>query len=127
VNGIWGENGRQTLGPQRDCRKRVVVGKGSHHYIAGGKIGELCGSASPGQRRCSLRVSVIDQYLMTVFDKIDGKSMSHMAETDHTDASDHEFGGSGRFARIRGRCGHEAPRWQESGKARVVRLVESRE
>jgi hypothetical protein len=45
---------------------------------------------------------VIGEHLMTVFDKVDGKSMSHMAETDYTDTSDDEFGGSGRFARIRG-------------------------
>jgi hypothetical protein len=40
-----------------------------------GKIGELCGSASAGQRRCPLRVSVIDEHLMTVFKKVDGKSV----------------------------------------------------
>jgi hypothetical protein len=42
--------------------------------MARGKIGELDGSTSPSQRRCSLRVSVVDQYLMTVFDKMTAKA-----------------------------------------------------
>jgi len=75
VNGIWRENGCQTLGPERHCRQRIVIGQRSHHHVTGGKIGELCGSASAGQRRCPLRVSVIDEHLMTVFKKVDGKSV----------------------------------------------------
>jgi hypothetical protein len=31
---------------------------------------------------------------VAVFDEIDGKRVSHMAETDHTDASDDELVGS---------------------------------
>jgi hypothetical protein len=30
---------------------------------------------------------------MTVFNEIDGKSVSHMAQTDHSDTCDQEFGG----------------------------------
>jgi hypothetical protein len=94
VDRIWGENSRQTLGPKRYRSKRVVIGKGSHDHIAGGKIGKVPGSASSGQSRCPLRISVIDQQLVAVFDEIDGKRVSHMAETDHTDASDDELVGS---------------------------------
>ena len=78
----------------------------------------------PGQRRRSLRVAVIDEHLMTVFDKVDGKSVSHMAETNDTDMSDDEFG---RLLRIGGRCGYECPRWQESGKMRVGSQADSHE
>jgi hypothetical protein len=35
--------------------------------------------------------------LAAVLDKVDGKSVSHMAETDHTDTSDDECGGSARL------------------------------
>ena len=73
--------------------KRVIIGKGRHDHVAGGEIGELCGSASARQCCCPLRVSVIDEHLMTVFNEVDGKRVSHMAETDHTDTSDDEFGG----------------------------------
>jgi hypothetical protein len=48
----------------------------------------LCGSARARQCCCPLRVSVIDEHLMTVFNEVDGKSVSHMAETDYTDTSD---------------------------------------
>jgi hypothetical protein len=93
VDRSWRENARQTLGPERHRRQRIVIGQRGQHNIAGGKIGELGGSPSTSQRRCSLRVSVIDRHLMTVLNKIDGKSVSHMTETDHTDSSDDEFGG----------------------------------
>jgi hypothetical protein len=53
---------------------------------------------------------------------IDGKSVSHMAETDHTDTIDVEFAGSlpvsQRFrslSLLSGRSGHEVPHWQKSG------------
>jgi hypothetical protein len=36
---------------------------------------------------------------MTVFNEIDGKSVSHMAETNHTDTSDDEFAGHEFLAR----------------------------
>ena len=90
---IWREDGRQTLGTERDRGKRVVVGEGSHHHIAGGKIGKVLGSASARQSRCSLRVSVIGDHLMTVFNQIEGKSVPHMAETSHADTSDSKTSG----------------------------------
>ena len=50
-----------------------------------------CAAArAPVKRRCPLRVSVIDEHLMTVFNEINGKGVSHLVETDHTDASDSE-------------------------------------
>ena len=49
--------------------------------------------SSARQCCCPLRVSVIDEHLMTVFNEVDGKSVSHMAETDYTDTSDDWFGG----------------------------------
>jgi hypothetical protein len=65
------------------------------------------------QCRCPRLVPVKDGHLMTVFNEVDGKRVSHMAETHHTDASDDEFGRLGRLTGISGRCGHVAPRWQE--------------
>jgi hypothetical protein len=59
--------------------------------------------SSARQCCCPLRVSVIDEHLMTVFNEVDGKSVSHMAETDYTDTSDDGFAGCGRLTRI----GHE--------------------
>jgi hypothetical protein len=114
---------RQPLRPERDGCKRVVVGKRGHHYITGGKIGELRRSAGVGKRSYPLRVSVIDGHLITVFNKVDGKSVSHMAETDHSDTSDHKFGGSGRFTRNGGRSGHEFFAGRKAGDARVSWLV----
>jgi hypothetical protein len=49
---------------------------------------------------------------MTVFDEIGGKSVSHMAETNHSDTSDSEFGG------------HDAPRW--AGRRQSARQLASR-
>ena len=54
------------------------------------KVGKLHGSASSRYLRGPLRVSVKDEHLMTVFNEINGKGVSHLAETDHTDASDSE-------------------------------------
>jgi hypothetical protein len=85
-----GENAHQALRAERDCSQRVVIGKRGQHYVAFGEVGQSLGSAGAGQGACPLRVPVIDEHLMTVFDKIDGKSVSHMAETDHTDTSDNE-------------------------------------
>ena len=48
VDRTRGESAHQSPSPECDLGKRVVVGKGSQHHIAGGKIGELPGSASPG-------------------------------------------------------------------------------
>jgi hypothetical protein len=71
------------------------------------------------ERGYPLRVSVIDRHLITVFNKVDGKSVSHMAETDRSDTSDHEFGESGRFTRNGGRSGHEFLAGRKAGDARV--------
>jgi hypothetical protein len=90
VDRIRGENGRQTLRPERDGGKRIVIGKGSHDHVALGKVGKVPGGASPSQSPRSLRFSVIGEYLVAVFDEIDCKSVSHMAETDHTDTSENE-------------------------------------
>jgi hypothetical protein len=60
---------------------------------------------------------------MTVFNEIDGKSVSHMAQTDHSDTCDHEFGGFGRFTRNGGRSGHEFLAGRKAGDARVSWLV----
>jgi hypothetical protein len=123
VDRIRGENSRQPLRPERDGCKGVVVGKRGDRHIAGGKIGELRRSADAGKRRYLLRVSVIDGHLITVFDKVDGKSVSHMAETDYSNTTDHEFGGSGRFTRSGGRSGHEFLAGRKAGDVRVSRLV----
>lgn len=96
VDRVRGENSRQPFGPERDVCKRVVVGKRGHHHIAGSKIGELRYRAGLGKRRYPLRVLVIDGHLITVFSKVDGKSVSHMAAADHSEASDHAFGRSWR-------------------------------
>jgi hypothetical protein len=87
-----GENARQTPSAERHGGERVVVGKGCQHHVAGGDIGEARGGAGAGQSRCPLRLAVIDRHLITVFDQIDGKSVSHMAETDHADTFDGETG-----------------------------------
>ena len=91
-----GENVHQPRRPERDRGKRVIVGQGGKHHIAGGKIAQPRGSAGAArpQCRCPLRVSVKNHHLIAVFDKIDGKSVSHMAETDHTDMIDDQFIGS---------------------------------
>src|SRR6516162_4605597 len=62
---------------------------------------------------------------MTIFNEIDGKRVSHMAETDYTDASDGEFGGSGRLSRIGDRSGHEFLAGRKAGVARISWRVES--
>jgi hypothetical protein len=64
---------------------------------------------------------------MTVFNEVDGKRVSHMAETHHTDVSEDEFGRPGRLTGISGRCGHVVSRWQEGCNAPVRQLVQSRE
>ena len=46
VDRTRGENVHQSPSSECDLGKRV--GKGGQHHIAGGKIGELPGSASPG-------------------------------------------------------------------------------
>ena len=91
-----GENADQPRRSERDRGKRVIVGQGGKHHVAGGKIGQLRGGAGAARRSAvaPLRVSVIDHHLITVFNEVDGKSVSHMAETDHTDMIDGQFTGS---------------------------------
>ena len=91
-----GREDHQPRRSERDRGKRVIVGKGGKHHIAGGKIAELRGSAAAARPQCCrpLGVSVIDQHLITIFGKVDGKSLSHVAETDHTNMFDGQFTGS---------------------------------
>ncbi|MGC2410870.1 MAG: hypothetical protein WA441_12970 [Methyloceanibacter sp.] len=76
MDGARFENGCQTLGPERDLGERIIVGQGGQYHIASGKIAQPRCNGSADQGRCLLRVSVIDEHLITVFDKIDGKGVS---------------------------------------------------
>jgi hypothetical protein len=78
--------------PSATTTSASSLGRESQHHITGGKLGELPGSASSGQRRCLRRISVIDQHPITVFYEVDGKSVSHMAETDPTGTFGDEWG-----------------------------------
>ena len=101
--------------PQCYRGKRVIIGKRCQHNVAAGEIGELCDGACAGQCRCPLRLAVIGQHLVTVFDKIGRKSVTHMAEADHTNTVDNEPGSLLKnrararrqwfdLSKIRGRC-----------------------
>jgi hypothetical protein len=80
-------------GPSATAARASSSGSEVTTHLAGGKIGEPGGSVRACHRRCSPRVAVIDEHLVTVSDKIDGESVPHMAETNHTDTSGDEFGG----------------------------------
>jgi len=49
--------------------------------------------------------------------------VSHLAQTDHANAPDDEFGGSGRFTGTSGRNGHEFLTSRKAGDGQVSRLV----
>ena len=85
VNGPRFENGCQTLWTERDLSERVVVGQRRQHDIASGKIAEPRGGGSADHGRCSLWVPVVDAHLITVCNKIGGKGVAHVAQTDHAD------------------------------------------
>jgi hypothetical protein len=76
-----------------------------------------------GKRGYPFRVLVIGGHLITVFNKVDGKSVYHPPGTDHSDTSDREFGGSGRFPRNDGRSAHKFLSGRKAGDARVGWLV----
>jgi hypothetical protein len=80
--------------PSATATSASSLGRQCQHHITGGKLSELPGNASSRQRRCLRRISVIDQHPITVFYEVDGKSVSHMAETDRTDTFGDEWGRS---------------------------------
>jgi hypothetical protein len=72
--------------PSATATSASSLGRESQHHITGGKLSELPGKSAPD---LSHRPTPDN-----LFYKVDGKSVSHMAETDRTDMFGDEWGRS---------------------------------
>jgi len=86
VHRIDRQKARQTTRWERNGGQRVVVWRGGQDHIAIGKIAEPRGTPSTigHEIRDPLRISVIDQHLVSVLFEVRCKCVAHLAQTDDT-------------------------------------------